>query len=255
MDVTILYEDDAIVVINKPAGVVVNRAISVKGSTIQDWMESTYSLQRNENVDPILNDEFISRSGVVHRLDKDTSGVLLLAKTVQAFEGSKKQFIERRVVKEYIAVVHGRLQPEQGEIDAPIGRQTWNRERFGVTPEGREAQTEYQTIHIIAVDKKEYACVLVKPKTGRTHQIRVHMTYINHPLLGDSLYAGRKTSRQDAKIVPRIMLHAWKLTLHNPVTALPMTVVAPLPEDIRSFITKNTIVQSFEPTATDLNLL
>ena len=180
MDLPILFEDEAMLVINKPPGMVVNRAESVKGETVQDWVEKTYRI-------------FIAdRAGIVHRIDKETSGILLIAKTPDAFTELQRQFKERIIKKTYLAIVHGKLVPEEGEINAPVGRLPWNRERFGIVPGGKEAVTKYKIQKYI----KDFSIVELYPQSGRTHQIRVHVKYINHPIVGDYLYAGRKTARQ-----------------------------------------------------------
>lgn len=229
MDIPILFEDDCILVINKPPGIVVNRAESVKGETVHDWIEQRYDKQnsdiRNED------EEFKNRAGIVHRIDKETSGILLIAKTQESFAELQRQFKERVVEKSYLALVHGALTPATGEINAPVGRLPWNRERFGVIPDGRESRTEYSVLGTGKKDKDTYSVVLFYPHTGRTHQIRVHCKYINHPIVGDQLYAGRKTSRDDRKWAPRVMLHAWKISLVHPVHKERISFEAPVPDD------------------------
>ena len=187
---TILFEDDFIVAITKPPGVVVNRAESVKGETVQEWAEKKYPIYTIQS--PLSND-FISRAGIVHRIDKETSGILLIAKTPEAFTELQRQFKERFIKKIYLAIVHGELKPEEGEIRAPVGRLPWNREHFGIVPGGKEAVTTYKVMKNVEVSRKntteKLTLVELHPETGRTHQIRVHMKYINHPILGDYLYA------------------------------------------------------------------
>ncbi|KKW11603.1 MAG: Pseudouridine synthase [Candidatus Gottesmanbacteria bacterium GW2011_GWB1_49_7] len=220
MNITILFEDDALIVINKPPGMVVNRAESVKGETVQDWVEKTYRI-------------FIAdRAGIVHRIDKETSGILLVAKTPDAFTELQRQFKERIIKKTYLAIVHGKLVPEEGEINAPVGRLPWNRERFGIVPGGKEAVTKYKIQKYI----KDFSIVELYPQSGRTHQIRVHLKYINHPIVGDYLYAGRKTARDDRRWAPRVMLHAWKLTCLHPTTGKTLDFVAPIPDDMSTII-------------------
>jgi 23S rRNA pseudouridine1911/1915/1917 synthase len=231
---TILFEDDFIVAITKPPGVVVNRAESVKGETVQEWAEKKYPISTIQS--PLSND-FISRAGIVHRIDKETSGILLIAKTPEAFTELQRQFKERFIKKIYLAIVHGELKPEEGEIRAPVGRLPWNREHFGIVPGGKEAVTTYKVMKNVEVSRKntteKLTLVELHPETGRTHQIRVHMKYINHPILGDYLYAGRKTARNDRIWVPRVMLHAWKMTLCHPKTSLPLAIEAPIPDDMK----------------------
>ncbi|OGG11462.1 hypothetical protein A2Z00_02850 [Candidatus Gottesmanbacteria bacterium RBG_13_45_10] len=258
MDIPILYEDDVMLVINKPPGVVVNRAQSVKGETLQDWAEEKilnpkFKFQ-NKFEDQNIKDqndlgfrnldlEFYQRAGIVHRIDKETSGCLLIAKTPQAFVELQRQFKERMVKKTYLAIVHGILVPQEGEIRAPVGRLPWNRERFGIVPGGREAVTRYR-VHrswfmVHGKTKQEITLVELFPETGRTHQIRIHLKYINHPIVGDYLYAGRKTSRDDRLWAPRTMLHAWKITCIHPTLGTPLAIEAPIPDDMNRIITQS----------------
>lgn len=220
MDIPVLFEDDAILAVNKPPGVVVNNAESVQGETVQDWVEKTYHICID------------NRAGIVHRIDKETSGILLIAKTPAAFTELQRQFKERVIHKTYLAIVHGVLVPDTGEIRVPVGRLPWNRERFGVVPGGKEAVTKFKVIQ----HKENVSLVELYPETGRTHQIRVHLKYINHPIVGDYLYAGRKTARDDRTWAKRCMLHAWKLTCTHPVTHETLAFEAPIPDDMSEII-------------------
>jgi len=235
MNPPILFENDAMLAVNKPPGIVVNNAESVKGETIQNWAEETYHMSMTTPMSE-ENKDFVSRAGIVHRIDKETSGILLIAKTPQAFIELQRQFKERLVQKTYVAIAHGKVVPESGEIRAPVGRLPWNKERFGIVPGGKESVTAYKVIKTISRDGETLSFVELHPETGRTHQIRVHMKYINHPLLGDYLYAGRKTSRDDREWATRVMLHAWKLTCLHPVTGAPIEIEAPIPDDMNSII-------------------
>lgn len=228
MDIPVIYEDDSLLVINKPAGVVVNRADSVKDETIQDWAAERLHLQAG--LTP--GDDFVSRAGIAHRIDRETTGILLIAKNPESFMELQRQFKEREVKKTYCAIVHGNLVPADGQVDAPIGRLPWNRQHFGVLPGGKDALTVYHTVRTFSVAGEEISLVELYPHTGRTHQIRVHMKYINHPLLGDYLYAGRKTSRDDRLWAERVMLHAYKITFFHPVTKKPLELEAPMPDDM-----------------------
>ncbi|MFZ5845251.1 MAG: RluA family pseudouridine synthase [Patescibacteria group bacterium] len=229
MTLTSLFEDNDLLVIDKPAGTVVNRAESVKGETVQDWAEEKLK---------VGEEDFYRRAGIVHRLDKETSGILLLAKTPAAFAALQRQFKERLVKKTYLALVHGKLVPPVGEIRAPVGRLPWNRERFGIVPGGKEAVTKYKVISNRRVQSEELTLVELYPETGRTHQIRVHLKYINHPIVGDYLYAGRKVSRADRTWAPRVMLHASKITFRHPTSDVLTSVEAPLPRDMRAIISR-----------------
>ncbi|MBI4066437.1 RluA family pseudouridine synthase [Candidatus Gottesmanbacteria bacterium] len=212
MDIPILYEDKHLLIIDKYPGIVVNRAASVKGETVQDWVGE--KLKTREPKLKTEDQDFVDRAGIVHRIDKETSGILLIAKTPEAFRELQRQFREREVKKTYLAFVHGKLVPDKGEIRAPVGRLPWNPERFGIVPGGKEAVTRYKVVNhqSSAVSKEDITLVELYPETGRTHQIRVHLKYVGHPIVGDYLYAGRKVSRIDrASGAPRVMLHAWKV--------------------------------------------
>jgi len=236
MDIPVLYEDNDLLLVNKPSGVVVNRAQSVTRPTVQDWAQQRLGLQSDTTA--AWGDTFESRAGIVHRIDKETSGVLVIAKNPSSFAALQAQFKERRIQKTYLAFVHGDVLPPEGDINAPVGRLPWNRERFGILPEGKEAVTHYKKLQTITHGKSDEPVSLVEltPRTGRTHQIRVHMQYIRHPIVGDYVYAGRKTSRLDRTWVGRTMLHAWKLVLTHPVTGAPLAIEAPIPDDMDRII-------------------
>ncbi len=250
MNIPILYEDSELLIIDKPAGLVVNRAQSVKESTVQDWAEAYLSFPRtreSRDVEPgspiesgmAVNDDFYDRAGIVHRIDKETSGILLIAKTPEAFIELQRQFKEREIKKTYLAIVHGKLVPEEGEINAPIDRTPWNPQRFGVMPGGKEAVTRYRRISNFQypISNETMSLAELYPETGRTHQIRVHLKYINHPIVGDYLYAGRKVSRRDrAGDAPRVMLHAWKISFIHPGTKKVLAIESPIPDDMKSIV-------------------
>lgn len=231
---SILFEDEHLLVISKPFGVVVNRARTVKGKTVQDWMDERLNVEEAD--EKFKESDFYKRSGLVHRLDKETSGCLILAKNEEAFQKLQASFKERNVKKEYVALVHGKLVPEKGEINAPVGRLPWNRERFGVVPGGKEARTKYHVSGVMYQEfkgKKEfYSFVNLFPETGRTHQLRVHMKYLGFPIVADYLYAGRKRHKKDRKWCPRVFLHAGKIEFPHPDTGKVVVVEAPLPEEL-----------------------
>ena len=233
MDLPILYEDEHILVINKPAGIVVNRAQSVRGETVQDFADRylhlvprVVSVQEKgaESIEKDIKEVFSDRSGIAHRIDKETSGCLLIAKTPEILGVLLTKFRERDMGKTYLTIVHGILVPSEGEINAPVGRLPWNTERFGIVVGGKESVTKYKVEKIFERKNSKFSLVECCPKTGRTHQIRVHLKYIQHPIVGDYLYAGRKTARDDRKWAPRVMLHAWKLSFDHPVTGIPLLV-------------------------------
>lgn len=265
MNVSILFEDTYLMVVNKPPGVVVNKAQSVKEETLQEWSEKKIGIEgqfqphhkpvvspshesliqpsssgahviSEEKPEYNIEDEFLSRGGIVHRIDKETSGILIIAKDPESFGALKNQFLERTVKKKYIALVHGQMPSRNGDINAPIGRLPWNREHFGVLPDGREAVTAFTVTAEYKKGKEFYSLVEAYPKTGRTHQIRVHLKYINHPIVADFLYAGRKTNRDDRRWAPRVMLHAAEIRFLHPKTQEELTVTADLPEDFSQVI-------------------
>ncbi|OGG01867.1 hypothetical protein A2Z33_01285 [Candidatus Gottesmanbacteria bacterium RBG_16_52_11] len=232
--IPVVFEDEVILAVDKPPGTVVNKAVSVNGYTVQDFMQSRFPDIFPEQ--PGTGDDFLMRSGIVHRLDKETSGILILAKTREAYAKLINQFKHRLVKKSYLALVHGKVVPAEGEIRAPVGRLPWNPERFGIVPEGKEAVTGFRTLEYLILDSPTgdmpATRLILKPLTGRTHQIRVHLKYINHPILGDYLYAGRKTSRDDRIWIPRVMLHAYDITIRHPVSGQNQTLTAPEPHDM-----------------------
>lgn len=224
MEPPILFEDEHVLAIDKPTGMVVNRAESVRGITVQDWVE--------KNIEGEISGDEALRNGIVHRIDKETSGVLLVAKTKEAFQKLQKQFKDREVEKTYTALVHGKVAPPEGTVKAPVGRLPWNRERFGVLPGGREAETGYNVVGVYKKDGQVYSLVEWYPKTGRTHQIRVHAKHLGYPLVSDTFYAGRKTSRADRQWCPRLFLHASRIIFTHPQRGERTTIEASLPQEL-----------------------
>ncbi|MGQ9666781.1 MAG: RluA family pseudouridine synthase [Anaerolineae bacterium] len=225
----ILYEDEALLVINKPAGMVVHPAAGHTSGTLVnallarfpewaalDWWES-------EEDEEEAGEEF-PRPGIVHRLDKDTSGLLVVAKTAEARRALQAQFQARQVGKTYLALVHGMPSAPAGLIDAPLGRDPRQRKRMAVVSDGRPAVTAYRVLEPLG----EYALLEVMPKTGRTHQIRVHLAFIGHPVVGDEVY-GRRRGRLSC---PRQFLHAAQLAFRHPITGQLLEFSAPLPPDL-----------------------
>lgn len=236
MDIPILYEDEAVVVIDKPVGVICNRAETVKVETLQDWFDKKYEIRSSKseiinNSQPIDDEQyFLERSGLVHRLDKETSGVMVMAKTVTAFVELLRQFREREVQKTYVALTHGIWKVKHGEIALPIGRRRDDRQKMGVVESGRESVTGYRVLseykkwdfpRELRVEERGYTgftLVEFRPKTGRMHQIRVHARHMGHPIVGDEQYGGRKRSREDRKWCGHVMLQAKTLELTHPIT-------------------------------------
>lgn len=252
MNISILYEDEVMVVIEKPSGITVNKSDTTNTEmTIQDWAVERWQIangniqMEEQEVEEELaegeyGNDFYKRGGIVHRLDKETSGILLIAKTPEAFLALQKQFKERSVKKAYWALVHERVLPIQGEINVPVGRLSWNRKKFGVIAGGRSAVTKYKVINFyINKARSAYSFLELYPETGRTHQIRVHVAYLQRPIVSDALYGGRKTSRDDRKKLGRLFLHAAKISFKHPVSGKDMKFESVLPAELEDFISKN----------------
>ena len=223
MNIPILYEDDYLMVINKPAGVVVNRGETERGETVADWLENNFQFS-------IFNFQNL-RLGIVHRLDKETSGCLIIAKTPEAFTELQRQFKGREVKKEYLALVHGKVEPKEGTIKVPIARSHHDRDKFTVVAGGRISETSYEVASQLAINGSPLTLLKVFPKTGRTHQIRVHFKYFGHPLVSDEKYGG-SIAAEDRKWCPRIFLHAAKIEFLHPVKKNKISIEAGLPSDL-----------------------
>ena len=178
------------------------------------------------------------RHGIVHRLDKETSGVMIVAKTKEAFEKLQAEFKSREVHKTYIALVHGKLEPLEGNITVPVGRLPWRRDRFGVVAGGRNSETDYKVLQFFPGNNAGHTLVEFYPKTGRTHQIRIHCKYIKHAIVADEFYAGRKTARNDRKWCPRLFLHAASIKFIHPVSGKPVEFKSDLPIDLKEVLSK-----------------
>lgn len=208
----IVYEDDDVIVVNKPAGMVVHPAPGHPGHTLVNALLYHSPLST-------INGEF--RPGIVHRIDKDTSGLLMVAKNDLAHRSLAAQLKAKTNQREYVALVHGVIKEDQGTIDAPLGRSKKDRKKQAVVMDGRHAVTHFE----IVKRYRHYTLVKCRLETGRTHQIRVHMAYIGHPLAGDPLYGPRKTLAG-----PGQYLHAGLLGFKHPRTGQEMTFTAPLPD-------------------------
>ncbi len=224
IDLDILYEDDALLVINKPPGLVVHPAAGNPDGTLQNALLF---------YDPAL--AAVPRSGIVHRLDKETSGLLVVARTLAAHHRLVEQLQARHIRREYDAVVSG-VMTAGGTVEAPIGRHPVDRKRMSVIPGGKPALTHYRVKERFAGHTR----ILVRLETGRTHQIRVHMAHIHYPLLGDPVYGGRMRLpsaagtelRRVVREFRRQALHATRLSLTHPSTGQSMTWRAPQPADM-----------------------
>lgn len=252
MKINVLYEDDYILALDKPSGLLVHSDGRSKEKTLSDWINKNYpGLAEVGEEQTLQNGEVIKRPGIVHRLDKDTSGVIIVAKTKESYSYLKEQFQNRKIQKIYHAVVWGKFSDDkmEGVIDKPIGRSAsdfrkWSAE-FGAKGELREAVTEYKVLaqknitpglrldpsYIKRGKEKEegMAYLEVKPKTGRTHQIRVHLKSISHPVVCDKLYSSKERIPDNCLGFDRLALHAFSIELKLP-NDTSLTIESPLPK-------------------------
>jgi 23S rRNA pseudouridine1911/1915/1917 synthase len=211
----ILYEDGDLLVIDKPAGMTVHPSPGHANSTLVNAI-----LAHTPDLSGIGG---VARPGIVHRLDRDTSGIILVAKNDAAHNGLARQLKERTIEKTYLALVEGTPRPAEGVIEAPVARDPRNRQRMAIVEGGREATTGYRVIERL----RGVSLVEARPKTGRTHQIRVHLAAIGHPIVGDRLYG------HGSELVQRQFLHAARIAFTHPRTDERMEFEAPLPDDLR----------------------
>lgn len=228
MALDVLYEDDQMAAVNKPAGMVVHPSLGHSSGTLVNAVLGRWPQTAEVGE--------LGRAGIVHRLDKDTSGVILIAKTKSARRKLLAQFKARKIEKRYLALVHGVPATPTGEIDAPIGRDPRQRNKMAIVRGGRESMTRYNVLQ--KFDDLTYLELF--PKTGRTHQLRVHLSFIKHPVAGDSVYGfrkdGRKSSLRGRLHLMRHFLHAESLTLIAPATGESVTIHAPLPPDLQAVL-------------------
>lgn len=227
-----VYEDEHLMVINKPRGLLVHLGAGERVATLVDFMR-----QQNKPLSSVGPSE---RAGIVHRLDKDTSGLIIVCKTDAAHWKLAEDFSNRRLTKNYIALVCG-VPPLRGRIEAPIERHATHRKKFAVVPHGKDAITEYT----VTQHWRKFALLDVNLLTGRTHQIRVHLNYLNHPVAGDPLYGGEKRALDSAgndevraalQQLDGQALHAAKLAFTHPISDAPLQFEAPMPEDMKNVI-------------------
>lgn len=273
LEIPIIFEDDDIIVVNKPANCVVNAAESVREETVQSWMKEYLEKYPSPNLGySALPDDFteeygsadeifLQRTGIAHRLDRDTSGVLILGKNPGAMINLMAQFKRRETEKEYLCLVHGYLPAKKDIIKMPIMRSTTQRHKFQVMVGGKPAETHYQVEKTYQLPQEtlqqflkfpelrqgktdaqlmkdyqsygEFSLIRCQPKTGRTHQIRVHFAFLQHPLVGDEVYTNKWRSKTDKIWCSRQFLHAASLTFVHPQTHKRMTIEAPLPDDLQ----------------------
>lgn len=233
--IEILYEDKDCAVVNKPAGLMVHSDGRAEGPFLADWILKKFPEAKDVG-DPMTDGEgkLLNRSGIVHRLDRDTSGALIVAKTAEGHASLKEQFQERTVSKKYVAFLWGELKEEFGTIDRPIGKNQNDFRKFsaqrGARGEMREAQTYWTRLATFVSNGEKFSYVEAQPKTGRTHQIRVHFNAIHHPVVSDSLYA---SGRPQALGFERLALHSRSIAFDT-LDGKKVEVVAPLPPDFVS---------------------
>ncbi len=217
----ILYEDQSIIVISKPPGLVVHPGCGNPQDTLVNGLLYHFS-DLAQVGDPL-------RPGIVHRLDKDTSGVMVIARNRKAHGQLVQEFKDRKTEKQYLALVHGIPNQESGRIVAPIGRHPVNRQKMAVREHtGKYAVTSWR----VERSFDRYSLLAVRIETGRTHQIRVHLSHLNYPVAGDKIYGGNRNNQG----ISRQMLHSWKLTLEHPDSKKKMTFEAPLTPDFQQFL-------------------
>ncbi len=275
---SVLFEDKDILVINKPAGVVVTKANSVRSTTIQEMVWQFLQQQSEKSIgesfpngwQTMVPDDFddrygvpeaifAQRQGIVHRLDKDTSGALVLAKHPGSLVALLAQFKNRQVKKKYQCLVHGGFTVPEDTITMPVGRSSSDRKKFAISFSGRRAVTHYKVIrflHSLDVSKirkvssqhlknlrhkaariyQGFSLMECRIETGRTHQIRVHLSSIKHPIVGDATYVGRKRKKLDPLWCPRQFLHATQLEFTHPRTDERITITAPLTDDLNQVL-------------------
>lgn len=225
---TVVHEDDTVIVIDKPAGLVVHPAAGNWGGTLLNGLLFRWPELAN-----------VPRAGIVHRLDKDTSGLMVVAKTLEAQTALVRQLQARTVRRRYLAVCWGR--PANGAIDAPIGRDPHDRLRMAVVPSGKPAITHVKILGLGRVDSREVTLVECSLETGRTHQIRVHLASLGHALLGDGVYASRAFKAITTRASPRQALHAYKLGFEHPTTGAAVEFTAPVPDDLQTLFSSSGI--------------
>jgi 23S rRNA pseudouridine1911/1915/1917 synthase len=223
-ELSILHLDDQIVVLDKPPGLAMHPGAGRSTATLAHRLLGRFP--------ELAGVGGPGRPGIVHRLDRETSGVVVVARTAASYEALSRAFAARRVDKRYLAIAHGRLAPPEGRIDQPIARHAVKRKQMAVRAGGRPALTLYRTLAESASRRGagSFSLLELDLKTGRTHQIRVHLKHLGHPIAGDSTYGAASTSG-----APRVALHARRLAFAHPAHGERVEFVAPLPDDLRSF--------------------
>ena len=264
MNIEIIFEDEDILVINKPAGLIANRSRTVKDLTLQDRLEERLIAEDFKDWKKLIPADFSEefgtaeeifkeRLGLVHRLDKNTSGVMVTAKNPGSLVNLLTQFKQRQTSKKYICLVHNKFRVPQGTIRAPLGRSRVDRQKFAVVSNGKPAVTKYKVVdYYLGLNeqgkeklkdfKKKisvyqgFSLVHCWPKTGRTHQVRVHLKHWKHPLVGDNKYVGKKRAKLDAAWCPRQFLHAAELKFIHPRDGKRVSFEVELPIDLKKVL-------------------
>lgn len=248
----IVFEDESLLLVNKSAGVVVNRSETVNEKTLQDEIDEYLPALGSSTSESGQTSDFMKRSGIVHRLDRETSGLLIIAKNERAFLNLQSQFKKREVEKEYLALCHGKLETK-GVILGKVGRIRGAFGKFGLSTYGREAETRYKVLSYFKMDNNQveklvssltakdldyykqfsfFSYLRLFPKTGRTHQIRVHLKSLQRPIVSDKLYLNKRLYLFDIKWCPRLFLHAERIKFKHPLTGSKLDFKSDLPDDL-----------------------
>ncbi len=221
LNLEIVYEDEHLLVINKPKGLVVHPAKSHKDKTLVHGL--LFEMEKLSNINGVF------RPGIIHRIDKDTSGLMMVAKTNEAHQLLAKDLASHQIKRSYQALVHGTFEETKGTINAPVGRHPKQRIKNAVVADGKHAVTHFEVLRTFA----KHSLLKCDLETGRTHQIRVHLSYINHPIVGDPLYGLKSMILASGQ-----MLHAYKLAFNHPITKKAMTFEVSLPTEFTEFMDK-----------------
>ncbi|MFA6493268.1 MAG: RluA family pseudouridine synthase [Patescibacteria group bacterium] len=238
-EIKIIYEDESLLVVDKPAGILVHETQAKEKNTLANWLVNKYPEIKN------LNWPDATRQGIVHRIDKDTSGLIILAKHPEILEKLQQQFKQRKVQKTYTALVLGKVEPAEGKIEAAIirgkaGVQQVREFNFSVGNEKlRPAITFYETTNQYKFNDNDLTLVLAMPRTGRMHQIRTHLKHIGHPIIGDQLYNNKQSKRISKEFgLSRQFLHATKLEFSHPTSGKLLIFRSDLPKDLKNIMVK-----------------
>lgn len=235
-NINIVFEDNDLMVIEKPAGVLVHPTFANEGGTVVSWLLEKYpSISKLNWIDN-------TRPGIVHRLDKDTSGLLIIAKTPEILLSLQQQFKNHEVKKEYTALVFGKVNPEKGSVIADIARHKSKDKQTIVSDYedgGRASQTDYETLNNYQYKKQDLTLVLCKPQSGRMHQIRIHLKHIGYPIIGDQMYFFKPSRRLSKELdINRQFLHATKITFTYPKTKEIISFDSKLANDLNDVLQK-----------------